>query len=79
MIATEIVLAVIGGVVAVSAALYDARKKSIPCNSCAHLICKFRGGKYVCNGNIFYTVLNDEFYTPPKYCAKYKKKETDDG
>lgn len=78
MIATEIVLAAIGGIVAVSAAFYDARKKSIPCDSCTHLICKCRGGKYVCNGHIFYTALNDEFYTPPKYCARYKKREASD-
>lgn len=76
MIAIEIVLTVIGGLVAVGAALYKAHEKSIPCNTCAHLVKKGGGyWKHVCDGHVTFPYGQDEFDRPPKYCAKYNPME----
>ena len=75
MIATEIVLVAIGGIVAVGAALYKAHERSIPCNSCKYLV--KRGGlwKYTCKRDTSAWSLSDSFDTPPKYCKYYKHTE----
>ena len=76
MIATEIVLVAIGGIVAVCAALYKAHENSIPCNSCAHLVKKGGGyWKYVCDGHVTFQYSQDEFNQPPRFCAKYKPRK----
>lgn len=73
MIAIEIALTVLGGIVAVGAALYQTHKKSIPCDSCAFLIKKGGFWKYTCKrADYFFT---DSFDKPPEYCKYYKPKE----
>ena len=75
MIATEIVLTAIGGLVAVGAALYKAHERSIPCNSCAFLVKKGGGyWKYTCNRGSLWS-FDDHFDSPPKYCKYYKSQE----
>lgn len=74
MIATEIVLVAIGGLVAVGAALYKAHKRSIPCNSCKNLVKRGGAWKYTCKRDT--SILGpDSFDTPPKYCKYYKPME----
>ena len=75
MIVTEIVLAAIGGFVAVGAALYKAHERSIPCNSCALLVKKGGGPwKYTCHRGSSWN-FDDTFDHPPKYCKYYKPME----
>ena len=74
MIATEIVLAEIGGLVAVCAALYKAHERSIPCNSCAFLVKKGGGcWRYTCHRGSAWS-FDDAFDHPPKYCKYYQKR-----
>lgn len=79
MILIEIVFTVIGGLVAVGAALYKAHERSIPCNSCVFLVKKGGGcWKYTCHReSAWYS--DDKFDHPPKYCKYYKPKEVGDG
>lgn len=75
MIATEIVLVAIGGLVAVGAALYKAHERSIPCNSCAFLVKKGGGyWKYTCHRGSAWS-FDDTFDHPPNYCKYYKPME----
>lgn len=74
MFITELVLAAIGGVFAVAAAVHNYRQKNNPCNTCAHLCCK---GGAVWRYSADYECPLGSFDHPPQYCAKYKKRKTD--
>ena len=70
MIAIEIALTVLGGIVAVGAALYQTHKKSIPCDSCVFIIKKGGILKYTCRRGD--RSFDDTFNNPPEYCKYYK-------
>ena len=73
MVAIEIALTVLGGIVAVCAALYQTHKESIPCDSCEFLIKKGGFWKYSCNRGDW--SMPDEFDKPPEYCKYHKPRE----
>ena len=71
MIATELVLAGVGAVVAICVAYY----KSIPCNHCKYLVMKGGGlWRYTCKKPNHY---EDHFDMAPRYC-KYFEEVSDD-